>query len=58
MSEEFFPVINSSKIFMLYFSLQLQDLIVQLLENQRLKHGEVKIYGTPRRLVVCSHRYL
>ncbi|KAL3516847.1 hypothetical protein ACH5RR_023749 [Cinchona calisaya] len=31
---------------------QLQDLIVQLLEKQRLRHGEMKMYGTPRRLVV------
>ncbi|XP_027106594.2 glycine--tRNA ligase, chloroplastic/mitochondrial 2 isoform X1 [Coffea arabica] len=31
---------------------QLQDLVVQLLEKQRLRHGEVKMYGTPRRLVV------
>ncbi|CAI9101241.1 OLC1v1038518C1 [Oldenlandia corymbosa var. corymbosa] len=31
---------------------QLQDLVVQLLEKKRLNHGEVRMYGTPRRLVV------
>ncbi|XP_059633828.1 glycine--tRNA ligase, chloroplastic/mitochondrial 2 isoform X2 [Cornus florida] len=31
---------------------QLKDLIVQLLEKQRLGHGEVQAFGTPRRLVV------
>ncbi|XAR63269.1 Glycine--tRNA ligase [Bertholletia excelsa] len=33
-------------------SQQLKDLIVQLLEKQRLSHGGVSIFGTPRRLVV------
>ncbi|XP_048504508.1 glycine--tRNA ligase, chloroplastic/mitochondrial 2 isoform X2 [Beta vulgaris subsp. vulgaris] len=32
---------------------QLKDLILQLLEKQRLGHHEVQAYGTPRRLVVC-----
>ncbi|KAM7512185.1 hypothetical protein LguiB_011060 [Lonicera macranthoides] len=31
---------------------ELKDLIVQLLEKQRLSHGEVLAFGTPRRLVV------
>nr|XP_043624366.1 glycine--tRNA ligase, chloroplastic/mitochondrial 2 isoform X2 [Erigeron canadensis] len=31
---------------------QLKDLIVQLLGKQRLTHGEVLVYGTPRRLVI------
>ncbi|XP_061374276.1 glycine--tRNA ligase, chloroplastic/mitochondrial 2 isoform X2 [Gastrolobium bilobum] len=31
---------------------QLRDLMLQLLERQRLKHGEVQVFGTPRRLVV------
>ncbi|KAL2319880.1 hypothetical protein Fmac_028849 [Flemingia macrophylla] len=34
-------------------SKQLKDLVVQLLERQRLKHGEVQAFGTPRRLVVA-----
>ncbi|EEF50248.1 glycine--tRNA ligase, chloroplastic/mitochondrial 2 isoform X2 [Ricinus communis] len=34
-------------------SQQLKDLVVQLLEKQRLRHGEVQAFGTPRRLVVC-----
>lgn len=34
--------------------LQLQNLLVQLLEKQRLSHGKVFVFGTPRRLVVCS----
>ncbi|PRQ57408.1 putative glycine--tRNA ligase [Rosa chinensis] len=34
-------------------SQQLKDLIVQLLAKQRLGHGEVQAFGTPRRLVVC-----
>ncbi|MCL7046918.1 hypothetical protein MKW94_006110 [Papaver nudicaule] len=33
-------------------SQQLKDLIIQLLEKQRLSHGEVFACGTPRRLVV------
>ncbi|OVA10589.1 Glycine-tRNA ligase [Macleaya cordata] len=33
-------------------SQQLKDLVVQLLEKQRLSHGEVFACGTPRRLVV------
>ncbi|XP_052192008.1 glycine--tRNA ligase, chloroplastic/mitochondrial 2 isoform X2 [Diospyros lotus] len=33
-------------------SQQLKELIVQLLEKQRLTHGEVLAFGTPRRLVV------
>ncbi|KAL0806390.1 hypothetical protein Bca101_098882 [Brassica carinata] len=37
-------VINASE--------QLRVLVVQLLENQRLRHGVVKAFGTPRRLVV------
>ncbi|KAK4476449.1 hypothetical protein RD792_015602 [Penstemon davidsonii] len=32
---------------------QLKDLVKQLLEKQRLSHGDVQTYGTPRRLVVC-----
>uniref|UniRef100_A0A5B6Z5F0 glycine--tRNA ligase n=1 Tax=Davidia involucrata TaxID=16924 RepID=A0A5B6Z5F0_DAVIN len=35
-----------------YASQQLKDLIVQLLEKQRLSHGEVQAFGTPRRLLV------
>ncbi|XP_076892585.1 glycine--tRNA ligase, chloroplastic/mitochondrial 2 isoform X2 [Bidens hawaiensis] len=31
---------------------QLKDLIVQLLGKQRLTHGEVHVFGTPRRLVI------
>ncbi|CAA7042671.1 unnamed protein product [Microthlaspi erraticum] len=37
-------VINASE--------QLRVLVLQLLENQRLRHGAVKAFGTPRRLVV------
>ncbi|KAI5423308.1 glycine--tRNA ligase, chloroplastic/mitochondrial 2 isoform X1 [Lathyrus oleraceus] len=33
-------------------SKQLKDLLVQLLDRQRLKHGEVQVFGTARRLVV------
>ncbi|XP_058221718.1 glycine--tRNA ligase, chloroplastic/mitochondrial 2 isoform X1 [Rhododendron vialii] len=33
-------------------SQQLKDLIVQLLEKQRLSHGKVLVFCTPRRLVV------
>ncbi|WJX91608.1 Glycine--tRNA ligase, chloroplastic/mitochondrial 2 [Trifolium repens] len=33
-------------------SKQLKDLILQLLERQRLKHGEVQVFSTARRLVV------
>ncbi|KAK9273495.1 hypothetical protein L1049_018305 [Liquidambar formosana] len=32
---------------------KLKDLIIQLLEKQRLRHGEVQAFGTPRRLAVC-----
>ncbi|KAL8109456.1 hypothetical protein AgCh_025522 [Apium graveolens] len=31
---------------------ELQNLLVQLLEKQRLSHGKVFVFGTPRRLVV------
>ncbi|KAI3796619.1 hypothetical protein L1987_39297 [Smallanthus sonchifolius] len=31
---------------------QLKDLVVQLLGKQRLTHGEVHVFGTPRRLVI------
>lgn len=31
---------------------QLKDLMLQLLEKRRLSHGELKMFGTPRRLVV------
>ncbi|KAK3195209.1 hypothetical protein Dsin_026519 [Dipteronia sinensis] len=34
-------------------SQQLKDLVLQLLNKQRLNHGEVQVFGTPRRLVVC-----
>nr|KYP58908.1 hypothetical protein KK1_014330 [Cajanus cajan] len=34
-------------------SKQLKDLVLQLLERQRLKHGEVQAFGTPRRLVIA-----
>ncbi|KAG5043074.1 hypothetical protein JHK87_006989 [Glycine soja] len=34
-------------------SKQLKDLLLQLLERQRLNHGEVQAFGTPRRLVVA-----
>ncbi|CAA2991817.1 glycine--tRNA ligase, chloroplastic mitochondrial 2 isoform X1 [Olea europaea subsp. europaea] len=34
---------------------QLKDLIEQLLEKQRLSHGKVLTFGTPRRLVVHVH---
>nr|DAD18374.1 TPA_asm: hypothetical protein HUJ06_019837 [Nelumbo nucifera] len=37
-------------------SQQLKDLIIQLLEKQRLNHGEVFTYGTPRRIVVLVDR--
>ncbi|XP_074301715.1 glycine--tRNA ligase, chloroplastic/mitochondrial 2-like [Silene latifolia] len=36
-----------------YASKQLKDLIMQLLEKQRLSHHEVQAFATPRRLVVC-----
>ncbi|GAV59119.1 tRNA-synt_2e domain-containing protein/tRNA_synt_2f domain-containing protein [Cephalotus follicularis] len=36
-----------------YARQQLKDLMLQLLEKQRLGHGEVQAFGTPRRLVVC-----
>ncbi|KAL6496695.1 Glycine--tRNA ligase, chloroplastic/mitochondrial 2 [Orobanche hederae] len=32
---------------------QLKILVKQLLEKQRLSHGNVQTYGTPRRIVVC-----
>ncbi|KAH9626228.1 hypothetical protein KSS87_000107, partial [Heliosperma pusillum] len=35
-----------------YASQQLKDLIMQLLEKQRLSHQEVQAFATPRRLVV------
>lgn len=35
-----------------YCSLQLKDLMLQLLNKQKLSHGEVQAFGTPRRLVV------
>ncbi|XP_055817569.1 glycine--tRNA ligase, chloroplastic/mitochondrial 2 isoform X3 [Solanum dulcamara] len=35
---------------------QLKDLIVQLLNKQRLPHGEVQTHGTPRRLVVSVEK--
>ncbi|XP_031277499.1 glycine--tRNA ligase, chloroplastic/mitochondrial 2 isoform X2 [Pistacia vera] len=31
---------------------QLKDFVLQLLDKQRLSHGEVQAFGTPRRLVV------
>jgi glycyl-tRNA synthetase beta subunit len=31
---------------------------LQLLERQRLKHGEVQVFGTPRRLVVRYFTFL
>ncbi|XP_054784109.1 glycine--tRNA ligase, chloroplastic/mitochondrial 2 isoform X2 [Prosopis cineraria] len=34
-------------------SKQLKDLMLQLLEKQRLDHGDVQAFGTPRRLVVA-----
>ncbi|XP_050235987.1 glycine--tRNA ligase, chloroplastic/mitochondrial 2 isoform X1 [Mercurialis annua] len=34
-------------------SQQLKDAVLQLLEKQRLSHGDVEAFGTPRRLVVC-----
>ncbi|GKU88509.1 hypothetical protein SLEP1_g2761 [Rubroshorea leprosula] len=33
-------------------SQELKDLMLQLLEKQRLNHGEVQAFGTPRRIVV------
>ncbi|XP_047337383.1 glycine--tRNA ligase, chloroplastic/mitochondrial 2 isoform X2 [Impatiens glandulifera] len=33
-------------------SQQLKEFVVQLLENKRLKHGEVLAFGTPRRIVI------
>ncbi|KAK7286979.1 hypothetical protein RJT34_22367 [Clitoria ternatea] len=39
-------------------SKQLKDLMLQLLERQRLKHGEVQVLGTPRRLVVAVENLL
>lgn len=42
----------SVKSVFLCWSLQLKDLVVQLLDKQRLPHGEVQTHGTPRRLVV------
>lgn len=35
---------------------QLKDLIVQLLDKQRLLHGEVQTHGTPRRVVVSVEK--
>ncbi|KAK4379487.1 hypothetical protein RND71_001349 [Anisodus tanguticus] len=35
---------------------QLKDLIVELLDKQRLPHGEVQTHGTPRRLVVSVEK--
>ncbi|KAK7816116.1 glycine--trna ligase [Quercus suber] len=32
---------------------QLKDLILLVLEKQRLSHGKVQAFGTPRRLLVC-----
>ncbi|KAL4600082.1 hypothetical protein ACB092_11G172600 [Castanea dentata] len=32
---------------------QLKDLILWVLEKQRLSHGEVQAFGTPRRLLIC-----
>ncbi|KAM3685533.1 hypothetical protein ACJW31_11G125000 [Castanea mollissima] len=32
---------------------QLKDLILRVLEKQRLSHGEVQAFGTPRRLLIC-----
>ncbi|XP_008776005.2 glycine--tRNA ligase, chloroplastic/mitochondrial 2 isoform X2 [Phoenix dactylifera] len=32
---------------------QLRNLVMQSLKNQRLNHGQVLAYGTPRRLVIC-----
>ncbi|XP_065859134.1 glycine--tRNA ligase, chloroplastic/mitochondrial 2 [Euphorbia lathyris] len=34
-------------------SQQLKDLVLQLLDKQRLTHGQVQAFATPRRLVVC-----
>ncbi|KAI4295473.1 hypothetical protein L6164_035518 [Bauhinia variegata] len=34
-------------------SKQLKDLMLQLFQRQRLNHGEVQAFGTPRRLVVA-----
>ncbi|WCJ23023.1 Glycine--tRNA ligase beta subunit [Euphorbia peplus] len=34
-------------------SQQLKDLVLLLLDKQRLTHGEVQTFATPRRLVVC-----
>ncbi|KAL1340855.1 hypothetical protein HN51_027319 [Arachis hypogaea] len=34
-------------------SKQLKDLMLQLLEKQRLNHGNMQVFGTPRRLVVA-----
>lgn len=39
-------------LIVLSWSLQLKDLMVQLLAKQRLSHGDVQAFGTPRRLVV------
>lgn len=41
-----------TRLTVLSWSLQLKDLVLQLLEKQRLSHGEVRAFGTPRRLVV------
>ncbi|XP_031501765.1 glycine--tRNA ligase, chloroplastic/mitochondrial 2 isoform X2 [Nymphaea colorata] len=35
---------------------QLKNLLVELLEKQRLNHGEVSMFGTPRRIVVQVDR--
>ncbi|KAI3434209.1 Glycine--tRNA ligase [Psidium guajava] len=34
-------------------SQQLKDLVIELLETKRLDHGQVRAFGTPRRLVIC-----
>lgn len=43
---------HSSSLTVLSCTLQLKDLMLQLLDKQRLGHGELQAFGTPRRLVV------
>lgn len=53
MSLLFFSRMTSIELLSNDRSVQLKDLMMQLLNKQRLSHGEVQAFGTPRRLVVC-----
>ena len=51
----FFPNFSSIVVHWLQcWSLQLKNVILLVLEKQRLSHGEVQAFGTPRRLLVWS----